>query len=77
MRNVAALFLLIMGLILLSSRMQGQFSQAMAPLASAGDRLIQQRFFTGLRAQFVVGSLLGAIWSPCTGPTLGAAMARL
>jgi cytochrome c-type biogenesis protein len=73
-RKVAAAFLLIMGLILLSSRMQGRFSQAMAPLASAADRLIQQRFFAGLQGQFVVGSLLGAVWSPCTGPTLGAAI---
>lgn len=73
-RSAGATFLLIMGLILLSSRMQGRFSHAMAPLASAADRLLQQRFLAGLKGQFVVGSLLGVIWSPCTGPTLGAAI---
>ncbi|MDE2115300.1 MAG: cytochrome c biogenesis protein CcdA, partial [Hyphomicrobiales bacterium] len=27
----------------------------------------------GLGGQFVVGALLGAMWSPCVGPTLGTA----
>ena len=28
---------------------------------------------TGLGGQFALGLLLGAVWSPCVGPTLGAA----
>ena len=28
---------------------------------------------TGLAGQFGLGLLLGAVWSPCVGPTLGAA----
>jgi cytochrome c biogenesis protein CcdA len=28
---------------------------------------------TGLLGQFAIGLLLGAVWSPCVGPTLGAA----
>jgi len=27
-----------------------------------------------VKGQFLVGALLGAVWSPCTGPTLGAAI---
>jgi cytochrome c-type biogenesis protein len=27
----------------------------------------------GLGGQFLLGALLGAVWSPCVGPTLGAA----
>jgi cytochrome c-type biogenesis protein len=27
----------------------------------------------GLKGQFALGLLLGAVWSPCVGPTLGAA----
>jgi cytochrome c biogenesis protein CcdA len=73
-RAAAAILLLLMGLILLSSRMQGRFSLAMAPVANAAERLLHQPFLAGLKGQFVVGSLLGAIWSPCTGPTLGAAI---
>jgi cytochrome c biogenesis protein CcdA len=29
--------------------------------------------FDGLPGQFLVGMLLGVVWSPCVGPTLGAA----
>ena len=46
----------------------------LAPLASLSDRLAP-RGDRGLGAQFVVGALLGGIWSPCVGPTLGAALA--
>ena len=28
---------------------------------------------SGLAGQFAIGLLLGAVWSPCVGPTLGAA----
>ena len=28
----------------------------------------------GLRGQFLLGGLLGAVWTPCSGPTLGAAI---
>jgi cytochrome c-type biogenesis protein len=28
---------------------------------------------SGVKGQFAVGVLLGAVWSPCVGPTLGAA----
>ena len=31
------------------------------------------RACSGLAGQFAVGLLLGAVWSPCVGPTLGAA----
>ena len=30
---------------------------------------------SGLTGQFLGGALLGAVWSPCVGPTLGAAIA--
>jgi cytochrome c biogenesis protein CcdA len=29
---------------------------------------------SGLGGQFMVGALLGGVWSPCVGPTLGAAV---
>jgi len=46
----------------------------LAPLATLSDRLAP-RGDHGLGGQFVVGALLGGIWSPCVGPTLGAALA--
>jgi cytochrome c biogenesis protein CcdA len=54
--------------------LQSWLSAATAPLGN----WMQQRFGavtqrTGLSGQFGVGVLLGAVWTPCVGPTLGAA----
>jgi len=49
-------------------------SSWLAPVASLSDRMAP-RGDRGLAAQFVLGALLGGIWSPCVGPTLGAALA--
>jgi len=38
-----------------------------------GDRLIARLRLDGLTGQFAVGLLLGLVWAPCVGPTLGAA----
>jgi cytochrome c biogenesis protein CcdA len=46
----------------------------LSPLASVSARLAP-RGERGIGAQFIVGALLGGIWSPCVGPTLGAALA--
>lgn len=73
-RNGAAILMIAMGVVLLSSTLQGRFSQLMGPLAGSADRLAQKDLSSGLKGQFAVGALLGAIWSPCTGPTLGAAI---
>lgn len=45
----------------------------MSPMASAAAKASTSRRLSGLGGHFVVGGLLGAIWSPCVGPTLGAA----
>jgi cytochrome c-type biogenesis protein len=73
-RFVAATLLILVGAVLLSARLGHRFENAAAPLASRADRIMKHSFFTGLKGQFFVGALLGAIWSPCTGPTLGAAI---
>jgi cytochrome c-type biogenesis protein len=45
-----------------------------APVATGGQTLLDRLQPTGLGGQFLLGILLGAIWSPCSGPTLGAAV---
>ena len=72
-RSVAAILLIVMGAVLLIPRVQAQVAAAAGPVgnwmqAQAGD--VPGR---GLGKQFTVGVLLGAVWSPCVGPTLGAA----
>lgn len=73
-RYVGAVLLGIFGLILLSTSLQHRFAQATSGLGNAGDRLLSRLHLDGLYGQFIVGLVLGAIWSPCVGPTLGAAI---
>lgn len=72
-RNIAAVLMLLVGLILVVPWLEIRFALAAGPIGN----LLHQRFGTGdangLGGQFVVGLLLGAVWSPCVGPTLGAA----
>ena len=63
------------GIFLIVPKLQDWIATAAAPLVGwAGER--QQRFDErGLWAQGAIGALLGLVWSPCVGPTLGAAVA--
>jgi cytochrome c-type biogenesis protein len=73
LRWVSALFLGVFGLILLFSDLQNAFARAAAPLGNAGNRVLARLTPEGPGGQFVLGVILGAVWSPCVGPTLGAA----
>lgn len=73
LRDVAALLLLAAGLVLLVPRLQAQLAVAGGPVSGWADRRFGSFSETGLKGQFVVGLLLGVVWSPCVGPTLGAA----
>jgi cytochrome c biogenesis protein CcdA len=72
-RTVAAGLLAVAGLVLLLPRLEAAFAQAAAPLARGADELAR-RLPAGLGGQFLLGLLLGAVWLPCTGPTLAAAV---
>jgi cytochrome c biogenesis protein CcdA len=69
-----AAFMLIIGIVLLVPALQARFALVAAPVASGGHVLIDRLRPTGIVGQFALGVLLGAIWSPCSGPTLGAAI---
>lgn len=73
-RNVAAVLLIAFALVLLSSRLQERFAGAASGLSGAGNNLLARVSLQGLSGQFVLGLLLGVVWSPCVGPTLGAAI---
>jgi cytochrome c biogenesis protein CcdA len=74
LRHLAAVVLLGFGLILLSARLQDRFAGATAALSGLGQALLAKVSLDGLTGQFVLGLLLGLVWSPCVGPTLGAAI---
>lgn len=72
--NAGAALMILFGVVLVFPGLGGRFELAAAGLSSrASDRLdsVEQRSLTG---QFLGGALLGAVWSPCIGPTLGAAV---
>jgi cytochrome c-type biogenesis protein len=73
LRNVAAVLLLAFGVVLLVPALQQRFAEATAGVASSGDSLLSRISGTGWHGQFAVGLVLGLVWSPCVGPTLGAA----
>lgn len=69
----SAVLLLIVGVVLVVPRLQALFEHAAGPLANwAGERQARLEQF-GLAGQAGIGVLLGLVWSPCVGPTLGAA----
>lgn len=72
-RAVAAVLLATFGAVLLSARLQERFALAASGWSGAGLGLLARLSLHGLPGQFVLGLLLGLIWSPCVGPTLGAA----
>jgi cytochrome c-type biogenesis protein len=72
-RNVAAALMIAVGVILLIPSFQERLAVAGAPLATWGDRRFGASRQGGLSGQIMAGLLLGAVWSPCIGPTLGAA----
>jgi cytochrome c-type biogenesis protein len=73
LRTASAILLLLVGVVLLSSTIQARLSMATGGLGEVGDRIIRRLPVTSGKGQFLVGVLLGLVWSPCAGPTLGAA----
>jgi cytochrome c biogenesis protein CcdA len=72
-RLVGSVILAIFGLVLIVPKLQDLFARATGTLGNSGSRLLARVTYGGLAGQFAVGGLLGIVWSPCVGPTLGAA----
>ncbi len=72
--KIAAMVMIVFGIILLLPRAQEKLSNAVAPLASGANAKIDSTESGSLASQFLIGVLLGAVWSPCVGPTLGGAI---
>ena len=72
-RSVAAVLLVLVGGVLVVPQWQSHFAFAAGPVSNWTEQRFGGVRSHGLWGQFGVGGLLGAIWSPCVGPTLGAA----
>ncbi|MGY2732735.1 cytochrome c biogenesis CcdA family protein [Sphingomonas sp. UYP23] len=72
-RIAGAVILAVIGLALVVPQLQRLAERLATPLARwAGARQAGMERF-GLPGQAAIGMLLGLVWSPCVGPTLGAA----
>jgi cytochrome c biogenesis protein CcdA len=74
LRTVGALLLTAFGVVLLVPRLQDAFARLTTRVGDSGNHLLARITGEGLTGQFLVGSVLGLVWSPCVGPTLGAAI---
>lgn len=72
-RTAAGLLMIAVGAVLALPRLQMQFATAAGPVGNWTEQRFGGFDTDGLKGQFLLGLLLGAVWSPCVGPTLGAA----
>ena len=72
-RLAAAGVMVVLGTILVVPSWQARLAGAGSPVSAWADRHFGGFAASGLAGQFAIGLLLGAVWSPCVGPTLGAA----
>ena len=73
--QIGAVMMVAFGLVLLVPQFNAQFSRATAGFAARADHGIDAVDRSGLVGQALTGMLLGAVWSPCVGPTLGGTIA--
>jgi len=71
-RNMAAVLLIAIGAVLLP-QVQTRLAVAAGPFGNWAQTHSAGMSTRGLSGQFALGVLLGVVWSPCVGPTLGAA----
>lgn len=72
-RTAAAIMLVLVGAVLAAPKLQAWFALAAAPLGELAHARLGAGSASGIGGQFGAGLALGAVWSPCVGPTLGAA----
>jgi cytochrome c-type biogenesis protein len=72
-RQAAAVLIVLFGTVLMFPGLQARFAMASGPISNWTDRKLGTDRGSGHASQFWTGVLLGTVWSPCVGPTLGAA----
>ena len=72
-RSAAAVLMVGIGVVLVVPRFQTSLAVASGPIGNWAESRFGGTAKAGLFGQFSVGLLLGIVWAPCAGPTLGAA----
>jgi len=73
--TAGAVLMIGFGLVLVVPRFNAVFATATTGLSARADSTLMDADSASLKGQFLGGLLLGAVWSPCIGPTLGGAIA--
>ena len=73
-RTTGGALLLLVGAVMLVPALNDHFTRLMTPLATGADGLSSRINATSLSGSFLLGSLLGLVWSPCSGPLLISAL---
>lgn len=73
-QDAGAVILGLFGILLLSGSLRRRFAAASSGLSNVGHQLLGRLKLDSLCGQFVIGLVLGVVWTPCVGPTLGAAI---
>lgn len=72
-RSVGGVIMVAIGLVLVSGPLQQRFAIAGGGVSSMAEGWMGRITVGGWQGQFLLGLLLGVVWTPCVGPTLGAA----
>ncbi len=73
--QIGAYIMIFFGLVLLIPALSDRFERVTARFSAKADTQLNAVRTDGLAGQFIGGGLLGIVWSPCIGPTLGGAIA--
>jgi len=73
-KTFSAGLLLLFGLIIIFDKLNEKFVAFASILTNKGNQKLSGFKASGTVGQFMLGALLGFVWTPCVGPTLGAAI---
>ncbi|MFM9914377.1 MAG: cytochrome c biogenesis CcdA family protein [Rhizobacter sp.] len=74
-RSAGGALLVAFGLVMLLPALDARFSRWMSPLASSAQAAGSRLNSGSLAGALALGGVLGLVWSPCSGPLLGSALA--
>jgi cytochrome c-type biogenesis protein len=74
-KQIGAVIMVLVGFLTFMPKSMDVFALAAGPISTWASDVAAPVKGNGLAGQFGLGALLALIWSPCVGPTLGAAFA--
>ncbi|MGB0453158.1 MAG: cytochrome c biogenesis CcdA family protein [Bacteriovoracaceae bacterium] len=69
-QKVGAVILVIVGLVFIIPKLKDSLTDKLSFVSNKGNQLQGKVQSKGVWSEFLMGSLLGIIWGPCSGPTL-------